>query len=279
MSTNTIISDLCISGASISRCPWITWVDCLIEALNPQTITNHSCKGAGNQYILSSAVDSLQKSSDNKLLAVMFTNFDKYDMWVEGDLCEDLKGEKHPPAWIDGNPADLKGFWCTGSHFPGVKEIYKNKFFNLELAATQNLSQMVGLTQLCQHQEIPCLIMFDSPIFDYTENQINQWAKQQVSPVSCHLDQSAMINPWLNVLQKYLIDTQGLIGYCMENNLPWYNKKYGTHPPSVSHYRYFIDRIMPWIQNTYPNLQISKPDSIFEAMVEKMTNNWIKNAF
>jgi hypothetical protein len=103
------ITNLCISGASISRCPWITWVDCLIELLDPVSVTNYSCKGAGNQYITRSAINSVQKTKNPTLLGVMFTNFDKYDMWVQDDVCQKLKGEKHLPRWIDGTPAHVRG--------------------------------------------------------------------------------------------------------------------------------------------------------------------------
>jgi hypothetical protein len=108
----------------------LTWVDCFIELFDLDSIVNYSCKGAGNQYITRSAINSLQKTTTSTLLTVMFTNFDKYDMWVQGKECQDLKREKHPPRWIDGSPATTQGFWCTGSHFPLIKETYQNNFFN-----------------------------------------------------------------------------------------------------------------------------------------------------
>jgi len=139
MFNNSTSLELCISGASISRCPWLTWVDLLKMCLHPQSVIDHSCKGAGNQFIIRSAIHALQRKSQQKFLAVMLTNFDKYDMWVRDEKCIGLQAEKHPPHWIDGSLAINKGYWCTGSHFPLIKDQYKEHFFDLENAAAQDL--------------------------------------------------------------------------------------------------------------------------------------------
>jgi len=273
------ITNLCISGASISRCPWITWVDCLIELLDPVSVTNYSCKGAGNQYITRSAINSVQKTKNPTLLGVMFTNFDKYDMWVQDDVCQKLKGEKHLPRWIDGTPAADQGFWCTGSHFPLVKEIYQDNFFNLELTATQDLTQILGLVKYCSDLNIPTVIMFDSPVFDYTECQLNNWGKKNHIPELINISQSALVNPMFKSLLPYVVDTQGLIGFCIENNLPWHSDTYGPHPPSIAHFLYFQQKILPWVRSTYPEITIKDLSDTFESMIHLMTDKWKKNAF
>lgn len=273
------VHDLCISGASISRCPWLTWVDCLIETLRPVRVTNHSCKGAGNQYIISSALHALHNKPDNKFLAIMLTNFDKYDMWVSGQQCQDLQGEKHPPHWINGQPALDQGFWCTGSHFPLIKQHYQEHFFNIDLSAAQDLNQTLGLIKYCQEFDIPCLVMFDSPAMSYSEQQINRWYRYQEIPTPLMIKQSLLVQPAWSVLKSHLVDESGLIGFCMDNNLPWYNSVYGPHPPSISHYHYFQQQVLPWIRSHYPWVELQNLDEVFVSMIDRMTDKWQKNAF
>jgi len=277
--TNSIVHNLCISGASISKCPWLTWVDCLIESLSPSTVTNHSCKGAGNQFIISSAFHAVNDSTDHKFLAIMLTNFDKYDMWVADERCRELHGEKHPPQWINGQAADHEGFWCTGSHFPLKKEIYQENFFDLGLSASQNLTQALGLVKYCQDKNIPFLIMFDSPILKYTESQINDFYKYQKILQAHSLEQNPLVAPAWSVLQSYTLDDQGLIGFCLEHDLPWVSDAYGPHPPSISHLKYFQQRVVPWIHKNYPHIKLGKLDDVFIEMVDRMTNKWQKKEY
>jgi len=277
--TNSIVHNLCISGASISKCPWLTWVDCLIESLNPSTITNHSCKGAGNQFIISSAFHAVCNPGSNKFLAIMLTNFDKYDMWVANELCKELHDEKHPPRWINGQPAQHEGFWCTGSHFPLKKVIYRENFFDLGLAAAQNLNQALGLVKYCQDKNITVLIMFDSPILKYTESQINVFCKNQKKLQEHNLQKHVLVAPAWSVLQSYILDDQGLIGFCLEHDLPWVSDLYGPHPPSISHLKYFQQKIVPWINKNYPCIKLGKLDDTFIEIANRMTTKWQKKEF
>jgi hypothetical protein len=278
-STNSTIHNLCISGASISKCPWLTWVDCLVESLRPFTVTNHSCKGAGNQFIISSAFHAVNDSDNNKFLAIMLTNFDKYDMWVEDNACQELHGEKHPPHWINGQVAKHEGFWCTGSHFPLKKEIYQKNFFNLGLTASQNLIQTLGLVKYCQDKNIPFIMMFDSPILKYTESQINDFCKHQKILHAHSLEQNPLVAPAWSVLQSYMLDVQGLIGFCMEHDLPWTSELYGPHPPSISHLKYFQQTVVPWIYKRYPHIELRDLDADFLKMADRMTIKWQKKEF
>lgn len=277
--TNSTIHNLCISGASISKCPWLTWVDCLIESLRPSAVTNHSCKGAGNQFIISSAFHAVNDSVSNKFLAIMLTNFDKYDMWVADNVCQELHGEKHPPQWINGQPAKHEGFWCTGSHFPLKKEIYRENFFNLGLAASQNLTQALGLVKYCQDKNIPVLVLFDSPILKYTESQINDFCQHQKMLHSHNLERNPLVAPAWSVLQSYIPDDQGLIGFCLEHDLPWTSELYGPHPPSVSHVKYFQQKVVPWIHKNYPHVKLRDLDIAFIKMTDRMTIKWQKKEF
>lgn len=273
--------DLCISGASISKCPWITWVDLLKETLRPERTFDHSCKGAGNQYIMRSAVHSLQESpnSNQKFLAIMLTTFDKYDMWVKGDICKSLQKEKHQPRWIDGQVATDRGFWCTGSHFPLIKQTYLEHFFDLESAASQDLTNLLGLIKYCQESSVKLLVMFDSPVLNYAEKDLNDWSKNQTPLTDRRLKDSVIVGPILKVLEPYILDTQGLIGFCMERDLPWFNTEYGSHPPSSGHYLYFKEKILPWIEKNHPDLVLNSINEDYLLMIERMTKKWTSRGF
>lgn len=276
---NSTNLDLCVSGASISRCPWATWVDFLKDALLPNSVIDHSCKGAGNHYIVRSAIHGLQSQSNRMFLALMLTNFDKYDMWVRDEKCKTLQIEKHPPHWIDGTRATQQGFWCTGSHFPLIKEVYHQNFFDLEISAAQDLTNLLGLIKFCEDKAVPFLIMFDSPVFANTEYQINDWCKKQSPLTDRGLTESVIVKPLIDALAPYILDKQGLIGFCIDQGLPWYNSKYGPHPPSISHYLYFQEKILPWITDHYPNLKLKPIEKSWLLTAEKMTTRWTKNGF
>lgn len=274
------VNNLCITGASISRCPWPTWVDFLIESLTPTNIINYSAKGAGNSYIIHSAIHAVENLSENSVLSIMLTNFDKYDMWVKDDVCKSLFNERHSPRWIDGSVAHDFGFWCTGSHFPLIKQAYKENFFDINMSACTDLTQLLGLIKFCEDKKIKLIILFDSPILDYTEEQLNQFCRQNI-PLDKPLDikQHALTKSILSVLDPYIIDCNGLIGYCITNNLPWYNATYGAHPPSSSHWQYFDKIIIPKIHLMYPDLPYQLPGTEFISIVDKMTRRWEQSGF
>jgi hypothetical protein len=273
------INNFCISGASISRCPWITWIDFISEALDVSNITNYSCKGAGNDYILTSGIHAV-KDKDFPFLAVMLTNFDKFDMWVANEKCQALKNEKHPPHWIDGTLAVDKGFWCTGSHFPLSKELYKNEFFDLGHNATINMQQILALSKYCEYHQIPGLILFDSPVLTISETQINKICKTSSAWIEdLDLTQVDTTNPLIAIIEDIVVDTRGLIGFCVDNDLPWYNNKYGPHPPSDSHLAYYQTVIKPWLENKFPGLLLKDISSEFVKLSLWMTKKWKNQSF
>lgn len=273
------MDNLCITGASISRCPWFTWADYLTETLSPATVTNYSAKGAGNHYIIRSAIHGLQSKKKPSLVAIMLTNFDKYDMWVSGTQCQILADEKHVPRWLDGIQSTNRGFWCTGCHFPLIKEVYKKHFFDLEISAAQDLTSLLGLIKYCEDLHVPLIVMFDSPVLDYTEEQINVWVQKQIVPVERDFRSSIIVGPLVKSLEPYVVDTQGLIGFCIENDLPWHNVTYGSHPPSLSHWIYFQKKIMPWMKKHNSNLELSDLDPEYEVLIQKMTETWKNSRF
>lgn len=274
------IDNLCITGASLSRCPWLTWADFLIESLNPTNIINYATKGAGNSFITRSAIHATENLTGNSVLSVMLTSFDKYDMWVKGDVCASLYNERHRPRWIDGLDATDRGFWCTGSHFPLIKQTYKDHFFDINISACNDLTQLLGLIKFCEDKKIKLIILFDGPILDHTEEQVNQVCSHN-APLDRYLDirDHALTKSILSVLEPYFIDDQGLIGYCISNDLPWYNRVYGPHPPSISHWKYFNNIIVPRVQSMYPTLSIQPLGEEFVHIVNKMTKRWEQAGF
>lgn len=273
------IDNFCVSGASISKCPWITWVDFMIKALDPEQIINHTCKGAGNDYIITSGLHAVHQRT-SPFLVIMLTNFDKFDMWVSGEKCQTLRNEKHPPTWIDGTPAIDKGFWCTGSHFPLSKKLYQDEFFDLGHNATLNIHQILSLHKYCECYQIPCVILFDSPILQISESRINDIVKKNSTWIEdLNLQQIIMIKPLLSIVEQIVVDTRGLIGFCQDNNLPWHNHRYGPHPPSTSHLAYFQTVIKPWLEKNFPDLVLNDIGPDFEKISEWMTDKWKKMAF
>jgi len=121
--------------------------------------------------------------------------------------------------------------------------------------------------------------MFDSPVFDYTETQINSYCQREISLKNCGLGESLIVTPLSDCLQSYVLDSQGLIGFCLQNDLPWFNTKYGPHPPSSSHLLYFQEKIIPWIQVYHSDLALASIDTSDLELIVKMTERWTQKKF
>jgi hypothetical protein len=96
---------------------------------------------------------------------------------------------------------------------------------------------------MCHNQGSRLEILFDSPIWNYTEQELNHSVHGKV--ISSKIDLLNM--PLTKIWAKFLTDeertSQGFIGYCWENNLEWANKHYKGHPPSSSHWQFYNDVI------------------------------------
>ena len=272
------VVNLGITGASISRCPWLTWVDYLQEDLGYPPLTNYATKGAGNQFILHSA-SNLGSGTNNSLIAFMLTNFDKHDLWVQDSALDKLRNEKHQPVWVDGTTADKEGYWCTGSHFPGVKKKYKSLYNCLLPIASQQLFALLGTITLLKQQGHQVVVLVDSPILSYTESQINSIN----SGNNCDSDIDLASHPMLQYIvpecKKHVVDFRGLIGYCIDNNLDWKHKLYGPHPCSQSHLLYYVNVIKPWIANQYSEITTYGISDSTRTMSERMSKKWKNNEF
>ena len=226
--------DLIISGGSITHGGWPTWKDFVSERYNITPI-NLACKGQGNEVIATKAILESQKYN-NPIIAVMFTNVDKWDWYVQDlKVLKKLTKEKHTPQPVHNN--DSGGYWSTGSWFPLDKEYYLKNYYSIDYQIMHTCMQIHHLKIYCISKNIPCLILFDSPIFEYTEQELYLNIDPDLKPKSLI---SPSTKPFTDLIGNY---DRGLIGFCSENNLPWYHPKYKPHPGSLAHYEYSMEYV------------------------------------
>lgn len=262
------INNLVIAGASITNSPWFTWADFLQESTGLHC-QNFSSKGSGNEHIVASLVKHQDKINKNSLVVVMFTNTDKFDWYVEGDKYFELQKEKHQPRPISQN----SGFWCTGSWFPLDKSVYRELFYSHDYFCVKSVQQIMLLTQLCIAKQCKLLILFDSPIWKYSEESINNIGKMNLDPYKNFVkNELPYFDLWKKLLDPSLVnnDKDSLLGFCWNNNLPWYNKRMKGHPPSSSHYAFFKQVVEPKISDL---LEIKNIDFLSNK-IQKFDNMW-----
>lgn len=230
------------AGGSITSGPWFTWAD-LLETASGLTCKNVGVRGAGNEYIVQSILNDYDSINNETLIVVMFTNCDKFDWYVEDQMYFDLLAEKHPPKAIGKS----SGFWCTGSWFPREKELYKKYFYSWDYFCTRTIQQIINLHSICQAKQCGLLILFDSPVWTYPEQLINQLGELNSVTLSTTITDLPLTHHWRKLIDTSLLDLDqsSLLGFCWTNQLPWYNSKYKGHPPSSSHYQYYKSMIYP----------------------------------
>ena len=98
------VDTLIISGASITNSPWFTWADIVTEVLQPRKVIDVSARGTGNYYIALSCINAILNTDANEtvLCMPMFTNIDKFDMYIPRGGVEEFQKQKHPPLTLDG---------------------------------------------------------------------------------------------------------------------------------------------------------------------------------
>lgn len=224
------------SGASISAGPWDTWADYTIKEFKISNYYRNAYAGVGNEFITLSTIHKIKKTK-NPFVVVMFTNIDKWDWYIDNEnISRKINdNEKHIVRNLDGN-IDYHGFWCTGSWFPEYKEYYKELYYSQEYFLHESLKNIWTLQSFCKSKNIPCLILFDSPILETTEQNLNN---QNVEKLK--LTGNMLSNLWEDMVDWDNIYKPGLIGYCVKNRLPWYDSKIKGHPPTDSHKRFFDD--------------------------------------
>jgi hypothetical protein len=236
-------NQLIVLGASITASPWMTWAD-FLEIESAMSVINLSSKGIGNEFMMQSLANVRDRLDDRTLVLVMLTNIDKWDWYVQGDQLHALRQEKHSPKLISDN----SGFWCTGSWFPGNKKIYQDLFYNDDYFCSRTIHNILLLKTICEDRRSKLEIFFDSPIWSYTEQDINAMV-MGMEVQSRNLLQGDLSRLWQCALDEHMLDLDqsSLLGYCWHNQLCWCNQTYKAHPPSSSHWRWYRDIMRPRI--------------------------------
>lgn len=259
-----------VIGASITASPWFTWKD-FLEIESGIVATDLSRKGAGNEYMVTALAQHADQLDADTLVLIMMTNVDKFDWYVEDARYKSLLGEKHPPNPISKS----SGFWCTGHWFPLEKELYQKNFYSLDYFTTKTIQQIMLAKSICQQRGAKLELLFDSPIWNYTEQDLYA-CTQGKDPSSCcqQLLELPLSNIWSSNLSSTELNLEhnSLIGHCWQQNLPWENDKFSIHPPSGSHWSFYDKILRPRISN-----QLTlRNDSDLQHKIQKLDQVWNK---
>jgi len=270
MSFKNINQIICV-GASITDSPWWTWKDYL-QIESKLKVINLAVKGCGNEFMINNLILNKNKLNDKTLVIVMFTNIDKFDWFVEKDKFIELQEEKHKPI----NFSNQNGFWCTGSWFPKDKKIFKDIFYSEDYFVVKTIQQILILEQLKKIYNFQLILTFDSPIWTYTEQEINHITTdiKKYNKNENLLLESCLSKIWKNLLdKKYIkISNKSLIGYCIKNQIPWQNETHGAHPSPISHYKWYKDILSPEVKK-----YISIDETLcYEDKLQSMEKIWQK---
>jgi hypothetical protein len=240
------------SGASITNSPWYTWKDFTIERYHIQNPVENSHRGVGNEFIINSTIQKCQEHA-NPFVVAMLTNIDKWDWYVQDSTeCMRINAhEKHPVRNLQGS-ISIGGFWSTGSWFPGVKEHYKKHYYSQDYFAFKTLQNIYCLQQFCKSKNIPCVILFDSPVLNCLEQDINN---QDLTYKS--LTDNELCRSYTGQIDWSGIYQPGLIGYCMSNSLEWFHSEIKGHPPSLSHLAFAEQHLFPVLDSYF---SVKNPD-------------------
>jgi hypothetical protein len=263
-----LVNNILVAGASITASPWLTWKDFLeIESNLP--VRNLSVKGIGNEFMVVSILKNSELITPGTLVIVMLTNVDKFDWYVEGNTYCELTQQKHQPIPISKN----SGFWCTGSWFPETKSIFKDKFYSLDYFCSKTIQQILLLQTVCQEKNCTLQILFDSPVWNFTEQDINAIGANKLTIKDAKQDllKLPLTQIWASQINQDIKNARGLIGYCWDHNLDWYNSHYRGHPPSSSHWEYYSTVVKSALE---PWIKFNDCKKIIEPKIKKFTEVW-----
>lgn len=246
------------SGGSITESVWPSWKDFVINRYDIKNFVNNAFRGVGNEFLTESTIHHCQREN-NPFALVMMTNADKWDWYVENAALADTitRQEKHPVRDVDGSTAD-RGFWSTGSWFPSHKQYYREHYYSEQYFMAQTLKNIFVLQSYFVRNSIPYLLLFDSPILSSTEQELNQG----VVPDRDLVAHNALAQSWYQAIDWSHIFTPGLIGYCHQRGLIWFNDKIKGHPPAESHLAFATDIVFPELDKF---LTVVKQDQTQEA--------------
>lgn len=255
-------------GASITSGPWPTWVD-IIKEKYKANVFDVSKKGLGNEAIITTALhQASQIKSRDIIVIVMLTNIDKWDWYVDRpDLLDKFAEEKHTITKLD-NTQD-GGFWGTGSWFPLEKQVYRDNFYSEDYFVMRTLQMIAVFQQVCQARGWKGHIMFDSPIWSMTEQEVNLGGP--IDAKSCKLVNTPL-NKWLYESLDYVTYEPGLIGFLDDRGIPWFSPKYRAHPGPRAHFEFSKVYIFPFLDLHVEDIG----DDIvhLEAFIDKMNQLW-----
>lgn len=236
------------SGASITDSPWYTWKDFVIARYGLTEFVCNAYKGVGNEFIVESTIYNYHKNPGSMVL-VMLTNFDKWDWFVEDTCLADRinKYEKHPVRALSGD-ASLQGYWSTGSWFPTYKKYFYENYYSQYYFIKKTLKDLYILQKYFSDHSIKHLILFDSPIIECEEQTLNTGVIKKIAVV----EKDETLNYWISMIDWNNIYRPGLIGFCIENDLKWYNVNFKGHPPSSSHLAFAEKHIFPFLDDVFP---------------------------
>lgn len=259
-----------ISGASTTSSPWPTWSDVIKDRYRANWL-DVSQKGMGNEAII---LRALRAAFENKnanteiMIIIMLTNVDKWDWYVNSDLLlNKFNKEKHTITKL--HPTDKGGFWCTGSWFPLDKETFKDKYYNQDYFTLKSLQLISVFRDICIHHGWKYHIMYDSPIWSMTEQELNLGSyintdNRLITSELCNwLYQSIKLN-----LEVYEL---GLIGYLHSHSIPWFSKRFGPHPGPLAHLAFTKEFIYPLLDQ---HLTIIQSNEYIDQKITRMNDLW-----
>jgi hypothetical protein len=244
-------------GASILQTPWPNWKDFTITRYGLDNVVENAYRGVGNEFIVDSTIHVCNQV-ENPYVMVMLTNFDKWDWYVEDpELAKNINAtQRHPLLDLNGKQSD-SGFWSTGSWFPEHKEYFVEHYYSEKYFFAQTLKNLYLLQQYFRSRSIPNLIMFDSPILEYSEQQL--LAEEIIKKDFISDNQLAQV--WMEHIDWSNIYLPGLIGFCQQNKLEWLGKKAKNHPPSISQLMFCKEHIWPQLDLVF-EVKVHDQDAI-----------------
>lgn len=237
-----------IAGSSITECQaWPTWAYYVQKVFQWDHVIDTSIKGMGNEHILFRAVDAA-RDIQNPFFLIQLTTIDKWDWYVDDqDIVQKLLKEKHPLSPITDQHD--RGFWSTGSHFPLAKDYFRQNYYSHDYFVWKTLMLLQWFQGICANNNWRYYILFDSPIFAVTENQLNK-GLADYEKIDDFL-QSPLCSAIAGLWPLENIYLPGLIGYAKSNDLPWWSDRFKGHPGSLVHYLFTKHIIVPQLQKYF----------------------------
>jgi hypothetical protein len=264
---------LIIAGGSITNSPWFTWADHVEQILQPACVENLSFKGCGNKFIALSTINLIleKKPPVGSLVMPMFTMVDKFDQYVDADQARTLAHERHPPINIRAKYCEVgqSGFWSTGGHFPLAKQVYRENFFNLDWLTTDTILDIFCLQQVCVQHGLDFFPVFDSDIWNWTDDDYTKIALGESCPARNLLD-GDLAKKFKSLVIEHT-KTISLIEHARTNNLPIYSSINYLHPSSMVHWSWLQSHVLPVLAQQY---QTHKINESYMNKIQNFTKEW-----